>query len=143
MTEALDNGPNIQAQGGLSIALPDHRMSAPEHVDWHMILDSELSQLERPESGIFGSVGFTTLGASIGLIPSALQVLEKITTAPKSIADATPPSRFEILAAVACPVAFSISIVCLIAWGINKYRNSGLSSSIRNRKKQTVGSGAN
>ena len=50
-------GANITTGGQTGkLETPPQRFSMPEFVDWHMILDHELSQLTRPETGVIGSV---------------------------------------------------------------------------------------
>jgi hypothetical protein len=56
---------------------PEQRMTVPEFVDWHMILDHELSQLSRPETGVIGSLGFVGLGSAPGLVGPFFGALEK------------------------------------------------------------------
>lgn len=110
---------------------PAQRFSMPDYVDWHMILDHELSQLTRPETGIIGSLGFVGLGGAIGLAPAFFSVVAKV-KAP--IAEQVSASD---IVSVGCFVASGvIAIICLIIFGLSLYRNRGLAGAIRARKKQ-------
>jgi hypothetical protein len=109
-------------------------VSVPEGLNWHMILDYELSQLTRPESGVIGSVGFVALGAFLGLIPAALSALEKMPQA-----GAVPANAFsmgDLSSVVVCGGSLVTAILCLIIFGLYHYRNRGLASKIRTRSKR-------
>jgi hypothetical protein len=113
------------------------RISAPEFVDWHMILDQELSQLSRPETGVIASLGFVGLGAAIGLLVPFLNVVEKVN------GQVTNPPPVILESDVACVGAFIgsavLCVVCLAIAGIAWSRNKGLAGEIRNRTKRGVG----
>ncbi|MES0034662.1 hypothetical protein NKJ74_05185 [Mesorhizobium sp. M0046] len=112
---------------------PAQRFSMPEFVDWHMILDHELSQLTRPETGIIGSIGFVGLGGAIGLAPAFFSVLSKIGAAPPE------PAMVADVVSIGCFVAsFVIAVVCLFIFALSLYRNRGLAGDIRARKKQRL-----
>src|SRR5262245_54573925 len=56
----------------------ENRVSWPAVVDWHLIQDSELTQLAQPEGTIFGVIGFTALGAALGATPQMLDAWGKL-----------------------------------------------------------------
>ncbi|TGP14426.1 hypothetical protein EN828_27080 [Mesorhizobium sp. M2D.F.Ca.ET.185.01.1.1] len=129
-----DSAASIRTSGESGkLESPAQRFSMPEFVDWHMILDHELSQLTRPETGIIGSIGFVGLGGAIGLAPAFFSVLTKIETAqhePVVVAD---------VVSIGCFVASAvIAIICLIIFALSLYRNRGLAGDIRARKKQML-----
>ncbi|TPL97310.1 hypothetical protein [Mesorhizobium sp. B2-3-10] len=98
-----------------------------------MILDHELSQLTRPETGVIGSVGFVGLGGAIGFLPSFVAIMSYTeATPPKPTA---PPDIMPALCFVACGV---IAVICLVIFGLSVYRNKGLAGNIRARKKQRL-----
>ena len=106
-------------------SVPTSRVSMPEFVDWHMILDAELSQLSAPETGVLGSVGFTALGGALGLLPLFMEAKEKLGVAPMGTQDFVYACSF-----VGCLV---LAIICLVIFGIRRSRNYGLAARIRNR----------
>ncbi|MER9079494.1 hypothetical protein [Mesorhizobium sp. M0895] len=119
------------------LASPAQRFSMPEFVDWHMILDHELSQLTRPETGIIGSIGFVGLGGAIGLASAFFSVLSKIGATPSV------PVTVSDMVSVGCFVASSvIAVICLVIFALSLYRNRGLAGDIRARKKQRLPSHA-
>lgn len=126
------NKANIIAQGNTGkFESPAQRLSMPEFVDWHMILDHELSQLTRPETGVIGSLGFVGLGGAIGLAPTFVAVLSNVQASPPK------PVTVPDIAAVGCfAVSFAVALICLVIFGLSVYRNKGLATSIRERKKQ-------
>ena len=133
-TTAAESRPSIDT-GGESGKLesPAQRFSMPDFVDWHMILDYELSQLTRPETGIIGSIGFVGLGGAVGLAPSFISVMSKIgSTVPQ------PVSPSDITAALCFVASGVIAVICLIIFGLSLYRNRGLATNIRARKKQRL-----
>jgi hypothetical protein len=105
-------------------------LSMPEGLTWHMILDHELSQLTRPETGVLGSIGWVGLGAVLGLVVPFVGVLEKIGDATITKSD------------VSCLLAFAFSVaatlVCLGVAGIAWWRNSGLAQHIRSRTTRDI-----
>ncbi len=68
---------------------PTQRVSVPEYLDWHMILDYELDQLSQPETGVIGPVGFTGAGAAIGLVGQFAAVVAKVRASPLVPVEAT------------------------------------------------------
>lgn len=61
----IESSSELQVRGATSPFYVPARVSTPEFVDWHMMLDQELSQLSRPDQGVFGSLGFVGLGAAL------------------------------------------------------------------------------
>lgn len=119
-------------QAGLFVP-PGQRMSAPENLDWHMILDHELSQLSAAETGVLGSLGFTGLGGALGFLPSVVQVIGKL---PSTVeAPVTVPDMVTVGVFVACAV---LAAICLVIYFLNWNRNKGLADTIRKRPKFKV-----
>lgn len=112
---------------------PRPRLGAPEYVDYHMILDQELTQLSKPETGIIGSVGFTATGAGIGFYPSFAALFDKFDQLSK--AEFT---KSEIHISVAFAFSVALAVTCLLIFFIGVYRNIGLAKIIRNRKRQNI-----
>jgi hypothetical protein len=106
---------------------PSSRISAPEFIDWHMILDRELEQLSRPEIGLLSSIGFTALGVSLGLLPGFVSSLGKSKANTFDSGDAT-----TLIVFVASTVG---AVICLVIAGVGWYRNKGLADEIRRRPK--------
>ena len=117
------------------IRSPAPRLSIAANVDYHMIQDYELTQLSNPEGGILGSIGFTLLGAAIGLVPSVTATLKR---ANSSTTQDTTVQFGELVSLVICGGCFLGSIICLAIFGIAKARNSGLAQTIRNRPKRPL-----
>jgi hypothetical protein len=143
---------NAPAQTQLEISAPSPqagpfyvraRISAPEFVDWHMILDQELEQLSRPETGLIASLGFMGLGAAIGLLVPLIGVVEKIGVVAQPGKPAPPPVS---ISDIACVASFTgslvLGIVCLAIAGIAWMRNKGLATAIRRRTRRGVGASA-
>ena len=68
----------IQSNPSYTMKSPEQRVTVPEYVEFHMILDQELTIISRPETGVIGSVGFTSLGAAIALIGPVVSVYTKL-----------------------------------------------------------------
>ena len=117
------------------IASPAQRLTMPEYLDWHMILDHELSQLSRPETGVIGSVGFVGLGGVIGLAASFFEALEKVNGSPP-----IPLSIGDIVSVCMFVGSTVIAGLCLLIFGLAVFRNRGLARTIRSRQKQPFGS---
>lgn len=114
----------------LNLNPPPMSVSMPEVINWHMILDHELTQLTKPETGFIGSLGFVGLGAVFGLIPQFVTTYEKTF--------ASPPLPITV-ADIACVAAFfgclALAIVCLGIGGLYWWRNRGTAAVIRQRGK--------
>ena len=115
----------------ISFDPPPMSVSMPEQIDWHMILDHELSQLSRPETGVIGSFGFVGLGGAIGLIPQFVSTIEKT--------KAQPPAAITE-GDIACIAAFFgcivLAAICLAIFGLFWYRNKSLADQIRKRTRR-------
>jgi hypothetical protein len=98
-----------------------------------MILDQELDQLSRPESGAFGAVGFAALGAALGSLPGALSAMELLKSA-----DAKPMPAGDLTSLLVCLFCGGLAIACLAVWGAARWRNRGLPERIRARKKHDI-----
>ena len=116
---------------------PAQRFSMPDYVDWHMILDHELSQLTRPETGVIGSIGFVGLGGAIGLAPAFSTILSKPGKTPVE-----PITTADVVSIVCFAASVVIAVLCLFIFGLSVYRNRGLATAIRARKKQKLPSQA-
>lgn len=123
---------NVVGESG-KLESPAQRFSMPDFVDWHMILDHELSQLTRPETGVIGSVGFVGLGGAIGLAPNFISVMSNIRSSTP-----VPISPSDITSALCFVASGVIAIICLVIFGLSLYRNRGLAGDIRARKKQRL-----
>jgi hypothetical protein len=114
----------------LSFDVPQMSVSMPKMLDWHMILDHELTQLTRPEMGFIGSLGFVGLGSALGLTPQLVETMGKVRHADTSVT----------MGDIACVGAFFgcavLAIVCLGIGGLYWYRHRGLAQTIRTRGKQ-------
>jgi hypothetical protein len=107
---------------------PAARISMPDYVDWHMILDRELDQLSHRQQGALASLGFVALGAVLGLIAPFVRVWEKV--------GSTTTFTTGDLATVACFFGCAVAaVICLCLAGIAWYRNRGLADEIRKRPK--------
>ncbi|WP_161600108.1 hypothetical protein [Aurantimonas manganoxydans] len=105
----------------------------PDAVDWHMILDQELDQLSRPETGVIGSIGFVGLGAAIGLVPAFSDVMGNVN------ADRLEPlTGGEIATLLILPGSFMLAVVCLVIFAISVCRDKALTGVIKARKKQSM-----
>ena len=112
------------------LTAPNNVVSAPGSVEHHLILDAELSQLSRAETGIIGSFGFTALGAAIGLIPNMVTLWDK---APG------PVTHSDIATGLAEAGSVVAAALCLAIYFYTAWRNRGLPTKIRNRPKHTLG----
>lgn len=112
---------------------PAQRFTMPEFLDWHMILDHELNQLSRPETGVIGSLGFVGLGAVVGLIPAVSGVFEKIGSSPPASISGAETATLMVFSG--CVV---LALGCLLIFGLSIYRNSGLTTVIKARKKNAM-----
>jgi hypothetical protein len=110
---------------------PAPRISMPDFVDWHMILDRELDQLSRPEHGVLSSLGFVALGTVLGLIAPVMSAWEKIAASPP-----IPLNRAEFANLAAFFVCVGLMFVCLSIAGLGWWRNRGLADEIRKRPKR-------
>ena len=109
---------------------PAQTISTPEHVDWHMIQDHELSQLSNLQSGIIASLGFTGLGAAIGLVGPFLTALSKVRSPTPT---ALRPDEVFYLTGFSATVV--LGLICLVIHAINSWRRTGLAATIRARRK--------
>lgn len=101
-----------------------------------MILDHELSQLSKPETGVLGSLGFVCLGTALGLAPSFSSVLSRLEVRgvePLTRGDAT---TLVIFGAVAVGATVCLALFVLMWW-----RNRGLADTIRRRAAVPVSGG--
>ncbi|WP_455918869.1 hypothetical protein [Ensifer canadensis] len=135
MTNHTEDAPSIAGAtidaAGPIIKNPIPRYSMDETVDYHVILDQELDQLAHPENGVIGTVGFTALGAALGFLPATVAIFEKIgQSTPEAI---SPIELTTLLLTPSCGVA---ALICLILFGISKFRNLGLVSKIRERPRK-------
>lgn len=103
------------------------RVSMPKHLDWHMILDQELSHLTRPEMGHVSSLALVALGAAVGFFPQFLTIWSRLGAEPISRGDAA------ILITFAATATFAIA--GNIIYAIWHRRNKGLADEIRKRPK--------
>ena len=129
---SVDDGSEIQSErevraGSLNFA-PTSRITAPDVTDWHLIADHELASVSKPEGGIIGAIGFAALGAALGALPSGCTAIDKITSSAAAPAESI-RSLFILLPAIAA------AIICLSVFGIDRWRNSGLVSQIKSRRK--------
>ena len=112
---------------------PPMSVSMPEALNWHMILDHELTALTKPETGVIGSLRFVGLGSVLGLIPQLVATIEK--------AQAVTPQAIT-LSDIACVAAFFgylvLAILCLTIFGMYWWRNRGLAEIIRNRVRAVL-----
>lgn len=90
--------------------------------------DQELIQLSQPDGGMAGGVGFAALGAAIGALPQARVAFAAIGAGTALTAEGSTSSVIFIIGSAA-------AIICLIIFGVSKYRNAGLTSVIRARPK--------
>lgn len=117
-----------------SSPFPIQRVPIPDYLDWHVILEPELGQLSRPETGVIGSLGFAALGAAVGFAPSFLSALDKAASSqPSSLADAAFIASFSGTAVA--------GVLCLVLFGIAALRKRGLTRTIRARKRRAVDEG--
>ena len=101
----------------------------PEVLDWHMIFDHELDQLSRRETGVIGSLGFVALGAAIGLTPDLIESWQTVKLATMAY------SQSEFISALLCVGSWAAAVICLSLFGVSRWRNRGLTTRIRNRKR--------
>ena len=107
---------------------PVQRVTMPEYVEWHMILDQELTTISRPETGIIGSIGFMALGAVFGLAGTVTTVYAKLKQDHGEIINGA--DLINVIAFSSCVV---LSLVCLVIFALNRWRNRGLAAEIRKR----------
>ena len=112
-----------------SVSLPTARVSMPEHTDYHLISDHQLTLIVQPESGFIGNLGFTFLGGAFGLVLSLIGVVAKA-FGPTSSA-LTPLDLWTVGLFAASALG---AILCLVFYGIASYRNRGLATAIRKQK---------
>lgn len=108
-----------------SVAMPAAKISAPQHVQWHMIMDSELDMLADHETGVIGALGFTAIGGLLGGAVPFLAAVDKIGVSTVEKADVVAVAIF-----VGCAVA---AIICIGIFALKIYRNESLKTKIRNR----------
>lgn len=123
----VEAGPKVHASA-INFS-PASRVTAPDVTDWHLIADHELGSLSEPEAGVIGAIGFAALGAALGALPSGCTAVEKITT------NAVVPGEAFRALLILLP-ATAATVICLIIWGISKWRNKGLVQRIRARPKR-------
>jgi hypothetical protein len=113
---------------GISIDTPV-RVSAPEFVDWHMILDQELSQLSTPETTVLGSTGFASVGIAASFLLQFSGAMHRIATNPIKLQNG------DGIALIVFPSACVVAGLSLLLWGIRLRANSTLVGKIRKRPK--------
>jgi hypothetical protein len=106
---------------------PAPRVSAAENEDYHLLNDSELTLLERPEQGVIGALGFTFLGSFLGSLQAAGAAFGALTW-----------TGANVLAVVIAACSMVLAIACLIIFGIAKWRNKSLCQRIRARPKYSI-----
>ena len=109
---------------------PPQTVSAPDHVDWHLIQDHELTALSKVATGVVQSLGFTGLGGAIGLAGAFISALEKV-TATKPL----PLSGPDLYALLAFSSMIATAAICLTLSGLSYSRNKGTVAEIRQRRK--------
>jgi hypothetical protein len=107
---------------------PTNVVTVPDHADWHLISDHELDELDKPEGGVLGSLGFTALGAILGALPGAVAGWKKVGTT-----DVLRPE--EIVSLMVTVVAIVAAGICLTLFAIYRSRSRGAAARIRQRKK--------
>jgi hypothetical protein len=122
-----------QGQSSVTFGSMPMSVSVPEGINWHMILDHELSQLTRPESGVIGSIGFVALGAFLGLVPAVFSAIDKVNPAAPRAAATQAFTMSDLSAVVVCGGSLVLAIVCLGIFALVWYRNRGLAATIRAR----------
>lgn len=129
----LIQGSKVHDEPRSILEVPPQRLTTPDFVDFHMILDHELDQLSKAETGIIGSLGFVGLGGVIGFAPAFLGALEKISAVP-----VVQPSAADVGTLICLPACVVLALLCLTIFGLSVRRNWGLSAKIRARKKQAM-----
>jgi hypothetical protein len=127
--------PELQVHDAIAPLYVPARISRPEFVDWHMILDQELSQLSRPEQGVFRSLGFVGLGGALGLLAPFIGVLGKIGATATANAPMPTFSGSDVAYIATFAGSCVLAAVCLTIAGVAWFRNRGLAAEIRKRTK--------
>lgn len=101
---------------------------------YHMIRDHELTEMAAPGTGILGSVGFTALGAALGLTQPFVAAIQKLGARPTQTLEVS--DFVASLEFIACLV---LSIVCLFMFTIQSRGKKTLAERIRSRPTVTPG----
>ena len=101
---------------------------------YHMIKDHELTEMAAPGTGVLGSVGFTALGAALGLIQPFVTTIQKLNANSKQVVEIS--DFVASLEFVACLV---LSVVCLCLFVIQSRGKKSLAERIRSRPTVTPG----
>lgn len=124
---------SIDGQEITADTLPQQRVSKPSHVDWHMIQDSELSQLSSPEDGLMFSIGLTSVGATVGLLGPFVSVLSRVTDKQSNVTEVLEIQAVDITYTVGFAACASVAFICLIFGGMARWQQRGLADKIRRR----------
>jgi hypothetical protein len=126
----------LQVRGATGPLYVPTRVSTPQFVDWHMILDQELSQLSRPDQGVFGSLRFVGLGAALRLLAPFIGVLGKIGATATANTPIPTFSGSDVAYIATLAGSCVLAAVCLTIASVAWVRNRGLTTEIRNRAKR-------
>ena len=122
----LERGPSSEP-GSI---MPRGRVSAPEYVDWHMILDQELDQLSNLQTGVLGGLGFTALGATLGVAPSFVVAISKASAE---------LARGDVTAMLIFVASLVAAVICLSLYFLSRRKTRSLPETIRARNKIQLG----
>lgn len=107
---------------------PASRITAPDITDWHLVADHELDSIAHPEGGVTGAIGFAGLGAALGAMPAGCTAIDSISSK-ANVSTESFRALLVMLPSLAC------AVICLIIWGVNKYRRRDLVAKIRARPR--------
>ncbi len=115
---------------------PTARFTMAEFVEFHMILDLELDAISSTENRVLGSIGFTALGAVMGLAGSFSIAISKIRN--PSLGQFTLP---DLVNTVLFSASIALAVLCLSIFFLKRWRNRGITEIIRQREKHRMPSG--